>query len=210
MLDVGCGKGQFVAVARERGIEAWGVELDQGACEYAREELGVQTVLHGSLDHPGLPSKFDVITLWDVIEHVPDPVSLLRETADRLNPGGLVVVRTANIRSFAFDRRRAGWWAFGSDHRFYFSPGSLSVALRIAGLSTRAVLNRETVERVDKHRAGDISETSMSDGLRAVANSPGKVLKLARYARNKWRRTVGLRRYGTHYDMSIMTVLAVK
>lgn len=208
LLDVGCGKGQFVAVARQRGWEAWGVELDAGACDHARNELGLQTVLNGSLDHPDLPASFDVVTLWDVIEHVPDPVSLLQQVHDRLATGGLLVVRTANIRSFAFDKNRQGWWAFGSDHRFYFSPGSLRIALGRAGLNTRAVLNRETVERADKRGSGDIADTSLAEGLRAVTRAPGKVLKLAHYARNRWRRAVGLRRYGAHYTTSLMTVIA--
>ncbi len=78
LLDIGCGKGQFVGVAREVGWDAWGVEFDEGAVETARH-AGSQTVFAGSLDHPDLPAVFDVITLWDVIEHLQDPRGVLAQ-----------------------------------------------------------------------------------------------------------------------------------
>lgn len=210
LLDVGCGKGQFVAVAQRDGWDAWGVELDHGACAYAAGQFGLQTVLHGDLSHPALPGEFDVVTLWDVIEHVPDPVGIFREVVARLRPGGLVVVRTANIRSWAFDRHRHQWWAFGSDHRFYFSPGSLGVAMSAAGLMVTDVLDREAAERPDKRRSQDISQTSVGAGLRSISHSPAKVAKIGRYVRNLLRRAAGEWKYGAQYKTSIMTIVAVK
>jgi 2-polyprenyl-3-methyl-5-hydroxy-6-metoxy-1,4-benzoquinol methylase len=165
LLDVGCGKGQFVRVAREEGWDAWGVELDEGACAYAHRELGLNTVLHGSLGHPDLSGRFDVITLWDVIEHVDDPVGILTDVARHLSDNGVVAIRTANIRSWTFDRHRSRWWAFGSDHRFYFSPQSLAAAMRAAGLTVLGVFNREPIERPDKRTGVDISDTPLSKAL---------------------------------------------
>lgn len=210
LLDVGCGKADFVNLARKGGWDAWGVELDAGACDLARKHFGLQTVLNGSMDHPDLPAQFDVITLWDVIEHVPDPVGVLRQAADRLRKGGIVMVRTANIRSWPFDRKRDRWWAFGSDHRFYFSPGSLGVAMKLGGLDVLDVLNREPAERPDKTGGRDISDTRLSDGLRSVSRSPGKIGKLGVYGRNLIRRIVGSWRYGQHYKTGIMTVVGTK
>jgi 2-polyprenyl-3-methyl-5-hydroxy-6-metoxy-1,4-benzoquinol methylase len=209
-LDVGCGKGQFVRAAVRNGWDAWGVELDEGACRYARTVLGLSSVLHGSLDHPELPEAFDVVTLWDVIEHVPDPLGLLRQVERRLSHGGLVAIRTANIRSWAFDRNPRGWWAFGSDHRFYFSPGSLTVALARADLSVARVIDHEAVERPDKRPSRDISETPIRAGLLSLLRQPGKVLKLNRFVHNLYKRRTGLRRFGEHYHTSIMTALARK
>ena len=208
LLDVGCGKGQFVQAARTRGFDAWGVELDAGACAYARNHFTLATVLNGSLDHPDLPREFDVVTLWDVIEHVPDPVGILKQSLGRLRPGGLIVVRTGNIRSWSFDRGRERWWAFGADHRFYFSPESLSAALRLAGFEVDAVVNCETTERPDKRKSRDISDTSVAEGLLSVTKSPKKLAKTGTYATNLVRRTWGGLRYGAHYQTSIMTVIA--
>lgn len=210
LLDLGCGRGTFVGVARSMGWDAWGVELDEGACLYAHRELGLSTVLNGTLTHPGLPSTFGVVTLWDVIEHVPDPVGLLRDVTARLRDGGIVVLRTANVRSRLFDRDPARWWAFGSDHRFYFSPGSLEVALRRAGLKLEAVLNRELMERPGKRREDGIVDTSLAKGVRAVVRAPYKLRGVGRYLRGKWRESRGRRLYGSHYDTSLMTVVARK
>jgi SAM-dependent methyltransferase len=209
LLDVGCGKGQFVRVARSEGWDAWGVELDAGACAYAKDTLGLDTVLNGSLDHSDLPAQFDVVTLWDVIEHVPDPVDIFRQALRRLRPGGIVAVRTANIRSWGFDRHRSRWWAFGSDHRFYFSPHSLGVAMNRAGLTVAAVVNGESAERPDKRPSRDIADTSFSEGFRSVSKSPAKIAKLGRYGVNLVRRIIGDWRYGSHYRMSLRTVYAV-
>jgi SAM-dependent methyltransferase len=210
LLDIGCGKGQFVRLARGRGWDAWGVELDEGACQYAREHFGLDTVLNGSLETPALPGTFDVITLWDVIEHVPDPVQLLRDAAERLRIGGTIVVRTANIRSWAFDKHRARWWAFGSDHRFYFSPHSLGLAMNRAGLRVLDVVDHELKERPDRRKKADISDTSLADGFRAVTQSPQKIAKVGRYGLNLARRFKGDWQYGEHYRTGIMTVVGVR
>jgi 2-polyprenyl-3-methyl-5-hydroxy-6-metoxy-1,4-benzoquinol methylase len=210
LLDIGCGKGMFVHVATQSGWDAWGTEFDAGACAYAATHFGLRTIINGDLDAPALPAQFDVITLWDVIEHVPDPVGIFRQVERRLRPGGIVAARTGNIRSWAFDRHREGWWAFGSDHRFYFSPRSLSAAMSAAGLEVLDVVNGELNERPDKRQSRDISDTSLADGLRSMTRAPAKAMKIGRYGRNLLRRKLGERRYGEHYHTSIMTVLGRK
>jgi SAM-dependent methyltransferase len=210
LLDVGCGKGHFVRSARKAGWDAWGVELDEGACDYARTHLGLDTVFAGSVDHGSLPEVFDAVTLWDVIEHVHDPLESLRGAAGKLRDAGWLVVRTGNIRSWTFDRNRKKWWAFGSDHRFYFSPGSLTRALELSGFKVVAVLNQEKTERPDKKRSAGLTDTRLSDGLRAIGRSPGKLAQLGSYMGAKLRRMAGERKYGEHYATSIMTIVAQK
>jgi SAM-dependent methyltransferase len=210
LLDVGCAKGHFVRSAKNAGWDAWGVELDEGACEYARTHLGLDTVFAGSVDHPNLPDQFDAVTLWDVIEHVHDPLECLRGVAGKLRESGWLVVRTGNIRSWAFDRNRRKWWAFGSDHRFYFSPGSLTRALELSGFTVVGVLNQEKAERPEKRQAPGLTDTSLSDGLRAIGKSPLKVARVGSYLAAKVRRLAGERKHGEHYMTSIMTVVARK
>jgi 2-polyprenyl-3-methyl-5-hydroxy-6-metoxy-1,4-benzoquinol methylase len=208
LLDVGCGKGHFVAAAVEGSWDAWGVELDDGACSYGRDRFGLAHIIAGSMDHPALPADFDVVTMWDVIEHVVDPVGFLRDASQRLRPSGLLLIRTGNIRSWSFDKDRRKWWAFGSDHRFYFSPKSLSVALAVAGFHVVDVLNGETVERPDKQSTRDISQTPVREGIASLARSPVKLAKVGRFGTNLARRLTGPIRYGAHYGTSIMTVVA--
>jgi len=91
VLDVGCGSGIFLDLARQAGCATWGLELNGAAAEKARAK-GHQ-VFSELLDglKPGVKG-FDLITLFQVLEHVPEPVPLLRQAAARLGPGGLISV----------------------------------------------------------------------------------------------------------------------
>lgn len=117
LLDVGAGDGAFVKVAASRGWSALG--LDPAAPE---EIVGNPAIRQITLD--GLPAGelFDVVTLWDVIEHLDQPFEVLQEAVQRVRPGGWLVVETGNFQSL--NRLKAGksWWAYAADHRWYFSP----------------------------------------------------------------------------------------
>jgi len=108
LLDVGCAAGFFLAEARAH-YEVQGVELSDWAARHAREQLHL-TVFTGTLQQAALPAAhFDVVTLWDVIEHVPEPVPLLAEAARVLRPGGRLVLTTGDWDS-AYARARGPAW----------------------------------------------------------------------------------------------------
>lgn len=210
LLDVGAGRGHFVHMAIKRGWIAWALEASSEGCHYARNTFELTNVLEGTLPHSDLGSDFDVVTMWDVIEHMVDPVRALQEANGILKPGGLLLVRTGNISSWAFDRDRDNWWAWFCDHRHYFSAKTLSMALEKAGFYVENVEDFESIERPEKKSGEDIAETSLRDGFAALLISPLKVLKLSRYLRNKWRRYFGAKKHGSSYWISIMTVTARK
>jgi 2-polyprenyl-3-methyl-5-hydroxy-6-metoxy-1,4-benzoquinol methylase len=95
LLDVGCGSGAFLARARERGLDVVGLELSQAAAAAAREQASARVVIgEPAALAPAL--RFDVITLWNVLDHVPDPLRLLGECRQRLAPGGRLFARVPN------------------------------------------------------------------------------------------------------------------
>jgi len=106
VLDVGCGGGWFLKVATERGWSGVGVDLSPEAVRHAREVFGVDA-RRGTLDAQTFaPGSFDLVTLWNVLEVVPDPLALLRAILPLVRAGGTLHLRTPN-----YPFQRAGFVA---------------------------------------------------------------------------------------------------
>jgi 2-polyprenyl-3-methyl-5-hydroxy-6-metoxy-1,4-benzoquinol methylase len=100
LLDVGCGLGFFVkAVLTARPKwEAVGYEISKQAVAFANNQNGLPSVYAGLVQNSKLPENtFDIITLWDVIEHIPKPHSLLTYLFSLLKPGGILFLQTPNF-----------------------------------------------------------------------------------------------------------------
>jgi len=132
LLDVGCAAGYFLNAARLH-FEPSGVEPGRHAAEFASHQLGLN-VHTGRLKDAGFPDNgFDVVCLSDVIEHLADPLSELREIHRITRPGGLLYVVTPNIASFSARLLRGKWWGLRPAHLYYFSPRTLRALLKRAG-----------------------------------------------------------------------------
>jgi SAM-dependent methyltransferase len=140
LLDVGCGGGDRLVRMRAQGWNVEGVEFDSRAVEVGRAEHGL-TIHAGSLSGAGLPADhYDVVSLAHVIEHVHDPIALLRECRRVLRPGGKLMVVTPNADSY-------GHRTFGKDwvhldpprHLQLFSAPALRQVSQRAGFDAPAV-----------------------------------------------------------------------
>ncbi len=100
LLDVGCGLGFFLkAIEPYANWAAYGCEISPAAVRYARETLGLPNVVCGQPEDVDLPqSSFDLITMWDVLEHFLWPDQLLRRCHALLNEGGICFILTPNVR----------------------------------------------------------------------------------------------------------------
>lgn len=145
LLDVGCSYGAFLELAGEAGWNTAGVELSRKACNYAARERGME-VFHGTLEQARLADgSFEVVTLWDVIEHLDRPLDTLREIRRILVPGGRVVLFTINQRSLInrighlVYRLTLGGWKqplellYDIHHNFFFDVGTLRSVLQRGG-----------------------------------------------------------------------------
>ena len=97
LLDIGCGMGYFLKIAQQKGWQTFGVELSKKAGSFAKEKLGLN-IFQGEVIEAGFESgSFDVITLWNVLDHLHDPVRELIEIGRILKRGGLIYLRLPNI-----------------------------------------------------------------------------------------------------------------
>jgi ubiquinone/menaquinone biosynthesis C-methylase UbiE len=132
LLDVGCYTGVFVEIAARHGWDAWGVEPSRWAVTQAQAR-GLH-VVQGTLDTADLPEAyFDVVTLWDVIEHVTDPQRTLQQVRRLLKPEGWVVVHTIDIDSLFARLMGARWPWLMEMHIYYFSRHTLRAMLERCG-----------------------------------------------------------------------------
>lgn len=132
LLDVGCHIGVFVEIASQHGWDAWGVEPSHWAVEHARAR-GLNVVC-GTLETVDLPEQaFDVITMWDVIEHLTDPRGTIDRAYELLRPGGLLVIHTIDIDSAFAGILGPRWPWLMQMHIFYFSRRTLRAMLEQCG-----------------------------------------------------------------------------
>ena len=133
-LDVGCGRGELLAVAAERGWRATGVEPVRDAAEHARS-LGLD-VRQATLEDSGLPQhSFDVVSAFHVVEHMPDALGFVRSVSRWVRPGGHVLFEVPNFRSFDRRNNGDGWRGLRPlEHIGHFSPATLRRLLEAAGL----------------------------------------------------------------------------
>lgn len=133
LLDIGAYSGVFVEAARAHGWDAWGLEPCRWAVEQARAR-GL-SMLEGSLDTIDIEEQsFDVVTMWDVIEHVADPLAQLRQVRRILKPGGLAVVHTMDLDSTFAKLMGSRWPWLMEMHVYYFTPLTLGRMAEEAGL----------------------------------------------------------------------------
>jgi len=100
LLDAGCGPGFVVKnISAFEGWEVYGCEISPAAVNYAKEKLGLENVVSGNISDAGFEEEsFDIITMWDVIEHIPDPGPFLSGLNRLLKKNGILFVHTPNIK----------------------------------------------------------------------------------------------------------------
>jgi SAM-dependent methyltransferase len=142
VLDVGAATGFFLNLARKEGWEPAGIEPSDTAASLARQKnLEVKT---GVLVPGMYPSaSFDVITLWDVLEHVPDPVATMSLVVDMLKPGGIVAINTPDASSLWAKIMGRSWHLLcPPEHLCLFSHAALD---RLLGQTGLTMLERDKI-----------------------------------------------------------------
>lgn len=145
LLDIGCSTGLFLEGARDAGFDAIGIEYSPDSARVAQAK-GLDVAVGALTADRYAEASFDIITLWDVIEHLPDPQATLAVAVRMLKPGGLLVAKTPNCdgwypRLSLAVAHRVGFWGHPDPpgHLFQFSTATLSRLFSQNGLQPTAL-----------------------------------------------------------------------
>jgi 2-polyprenyl-3-methyl-5-hydroxy-6-metoxy-1,4-benzoquinol methylase len=135
LFEIGCAYGLFLDEARAF-YEVHGVDVAPAATAHAREQLHLDARCADFLDLPDEPESYDVICMWDTIEHLARPFAYLDKAARWLRPGGWLLLTTGNFASVVSRLRGRKWRLIHPPtHLFYFTPETLGQAVERAGLT---------------------------------------------------------------------------
>lgn len=157
-LDVGCGSGDFLAAAKERGLQPKGIDVSEDGARICREK-GFDAVA-GNFLTEDVGSEFNAVTMWDVIEHLRDPGEFFERTREILRPGGLFIGKVPAFGDVSVELskrvpRLAGMLLGAPDHVQYFNQQSLGALLQRTGFKFEW-LSPKTNRLRGKRRGGSL------------------------------------------------------
>jgi 2-polyprenyl-3-methyl-5-hydroxy-6-metoxy-1,4-benzoquinol methylase len=139
LLDLGCSSGSFLESIRNESWKLYGIEMSPDCARTAETRCGAQVFVGDILDAPFPPETFDVITCFDVLEHLYEPRRVMAKVAQWLKPGGVFYVQVPNIDSAEAHVFGTYWHGLELPrHLFHYSPDSLRILANTAEL--RSVL----------------------------------------------------------------------
>jgi 2-polyprenyl-3-methyl-5-hydroxy-6-metoxy-1,4-benzoquinol methylase len=125
ILDIGTAGGSFLRVAQKRGWEVHGVEPNKWCCDWGKHNYGIDIKQGTIFENEFVDEFFDVVCLWDVLEHTPDPSKTLLECNRILKKNGILVVNYPDVGSFLAKTMKKKWMFFLSVHLYYFTRNTI-------------------------------------------------------------------------------------
>ncbi|WP_100332361.1 class I SAM-dependent methyltransferase [Bacillus xiapuensis] len=134
LLDVGCGTGWFLEIAKEKGVKCHGLELGEDLASFTSERLNIP-IWNQQLSDLHTDEKFDVITMFDLIEHVEDPLNLVNAAKSLLNKDGILVIFTPHYDSVAIQVMKSeSNLIMPAEHLSYFTEQSIYRLAELTGM----------------------------------------------------------------------------
>lgn len=169
LLDVGCAMGFFMKAARDAGWKVNGVEISKFASDYAKKKFNFEVYTADFLSYKP-NTTYNLITMWDVIEHFYDPISALKKANSMLKKDGLLVLSTPDVGSLPAILTKERWvgYKLSDEHLTYFSQNTISKLLEKSGFK----IVKKT--HIGKH----VSIPMLADRISIYNNGLGKLVKM--------------------------------
>lgn len=139
ILDVGTAGGAFLGVAHRHGWGVSGCEPNKWMAEWGSQYYGIQIQPGTIFDMQLADNSFDVLTIWDVLEHTPDPRKVLDECRRVIKPEGLLIVNYPDIGSLVSRLMGRKWVFLLSVHLYYFTRETIQKMLAASGFSMQHI-----------------------------------------------------------------------
>lgn len=161
LLDIGCGAAFFIACLKKYGWDVTGIDISEWASEFARKKLGLN-VFTGNVGEVQLKERFDVITMYHNLEHLPDPLKTLKRVLELLSDDGILVVKGPNLSGFDRIWHGSNWRGYSDkSHLYYFIPKTYQTMLEKAGFSVQKIIFQYWGP------VAHLMEIRLGDGIRA-------------------------------------------
>jgi len=161
LLDIGCGAGFFIACLRRYGWDVSGIDISEWATEFARKKLELN-VFAGTVEDIQYNEKFDIITMYHILEHLPNPIESLKKVSEIIADGGVLIIKGPNLSSFDRVWHGKNWYGYSDkSHLYYFTPNIYQMILEKAGFSV------QNVQFQYWNPITHLMEIKLGDGIRA-------------------------------------------
>lgn len=188
ILDVGAGWGHFVLAGRQTPFEVTGIEVSTENYNFAVNELGLDIRNVSFYDLTEI-SAYDIVTMWDVLEHIDNPERFIRKTHSVLKDNGIVVIKVPRGDAIIAKLLGKNWWHLGPGHVNYFSISTISRLLTKSGF--QIIEAKTTIEPKNillngvvpllkrfKRSANNVTPAESQRSFNKLTDRPDWVLKL--------------------------------
>ncbi|MCC6182967.1 MAG: class I SAM-dependent methyltransferase [Bacteroidia bacterium] len=138
LFDLGAGWGHFMLTGKTLGYEVYGIEISEQPFLYSKHDLKLP-VEHIDFFKMSEDRKFDIITMWDVLEHIDKADDVIKKCARITNPNGFIVIQVPQIDSYFAKKHRDNWKMMSIDHVNYFGKKTITQLLKNNGYEVKTI-----------------------------------------------------------------------
>lgn len=175
-MDIGCGAGFFIACLRRYGWDVKGIDIYEWATEFARKKLKLN-VFTGIVEDNQFNEKYNIITMYHILEHLPNPIRSLKKVSEIIADVGVLIIKGPNLASFDRLWHGKNWRGYDLPrHLYHFTLQSYRMTLEKAGFSVQKIMFQYW------DPVAHLMEIRLGDGIRKD-HPPGSIEKFIKSGR---------------------------